>query len=432
MNSHESADQSAETRVSSGVSPNEKLNIAIIGVGGRGRRNMEAMKDENIVALCDVNEHELAAASERFPKAKTYVDWRRCLEQKDLDAVVCSTIDHTHAIINVWAMNRGLHVFSEKPLGNSVHEARVVRETYLKNKDKLATQMCIQRHVFPNMARVSELVHDGAIGTPREVHLWCQRRPVMENYLPSSGKVPSHIHWDLWLGPVAHHPFNETYVKPRERGSRCLTWNIYWDFGSGQLGDMGSHTMDIAWWALDLGRPVSAECEGPPLHPDSVPNWVVAQWDHPANDWRPEIKVHWHDGGKMPEMPSSAFNGGEIGHGALFKGDKGSLVCDYRNRYLMPVEDGDMTYYTPRAPEEVIPPSPGHYEEWIQACKTGSPTRTDFDYSGTLVEQNQLALVAYRVGRKLEYDPETGTCPNCPEADKFLRKEYRDGWVLNG
>ena len=413
-----------------GTSPNEKLNIAVVGTGGRGRANMNSVRGENIVALCDVNEEELAAAAREFPAARTYVDWRECLEQKDLDAVVCSTVDHTHAMINVWAMNRGLHVFCEKPLANSVYDARVVRETYLKHKGKLATQMCVQRHTIPNMARVSELIHDGAIGVPSDVHLWCGRQPEVANYLPDGGPAPANVHWDLWLGPSAPHPYNETYVKPRERGSRCLTWNIYWDFGSGQLGDMGSHIMDIAWWALDLGRPTSAKCEGSELHPDSVPNWVVAQWDHPANDWRPAVKVHWYDGGKRPEMPSAAFSADGMAFGALFRGDQGCLVCDFNSRYLM--LNGDMTYYRSRTPETLIPPSPGHAEEWLLACKTGSPTRTDFDYSGTLVEQNLLALVADRVGRDLEYDPETGTCPNCPEADRYIRPPYRDGWVLDG
>ncbi len=412
-----------------GKSPSEKLNLAIIGVGGRGRANMNSVSSENIVALCDVNEEELAKASEQFPDAKTYVDFRECLQQQDIDGVVCSTIDHTHAMVCVWAMNRDMHVFCEKPLGNSVYEARVVRRKYLEKKDKLATQMCVQRHTIPNMARVSELIHDGAIGTPSEVHLWCQRQPIIDNYLPDQGAPPPNIHWDLWLGPAPYHPYNETYVKPRERGSRCLTWNIYWDFGSGQLGDMGSHDMDIAWWALDLGSPISCRCEGSAFHPDSVPSWVTAEWEHPANDWRPPVKVFWYDGGKLPEMPSKLFNAEALGNGALFKGDKGCLICDFNSRVLL--MNDNMMHYTPRTPDTLIPPSPGHAEEWIEACKTGKPTRTDFDYSGTLVEQNQLALVAYRMGKKLEYDPETGTCPNCPEATPYICKPYREGWVLD-
>lgn len=409
----------------------DKLNLAVIGVGGRGRRNLESVSGENIVALCDVNGTELDHASAQFPDARTYADFRECLTQEtDLDGVVCSTVDHTHAIICVWALNRNLHVFCEKPLGNSVHEARVVRETYLEKRDRLATQMCVQRHTIPNMARVSELIHDGAIGSPREVHLWCGRKPIAAPYLPDEGPPPPGIHWDLWLGPSPYHPYNETYVKPRERGARCLTWNIYWDFGSGQLGDMGSHIMDIAWWALDLGRPTRVAAQGAPFHPDCVPNWIVAEWDHPANDWRPDIKVHWYDGGRRPEMPTPAWNADAMNFGALFKGDDGCLLCDFQNRYLW--LKNDLRSYRQRTAETLIPPSPGHVEEWILACKTGCPTRTDFDYSGTLVEQNLLALAAYRAGEELVYDPDTGTCPNCPAIQSWLDRPYRDGWVLDG
>ncbi|MBN2132791.1 MAG: Gfo/Idh/MocA family oxidoreductase, partial [Sedimentisphaerales bacterium] len=223
-----------------GNSPNEKLNIAVIGVGGRGGANLNGVKAENIVALCDVNEQNLGAAAERFPQAKTYVDWRKCLDQKNIDAVVCSTTDHTHAFVNVWAMNRGKHVYCEKPLANSVHEARVVRETYLKNKGKLATQMGTQIHASDNYRRMVELIRRGAIGTVKKAHVWCSRMPAGGSYLPDAGPVPDHLHWDLWIGPSTYHPYNPKYF------GGCLAWNRFWDFGSGQIGDMGSHMMDMA------------------------------------------------------------------------------------------------------------------------------------------------------------------------------------------
>jgi predicted dehydrogenase len=418
--------------LAAGNSPNEKLNIAIIGCGGRGRSNTGSFKGENIVALCDVNEIELEKSAKQYPKAKTYFDWRKCLEQEDIDAVVCSTIDHTHAFVANWALNRDLHVYCEKPLGNSVEEARVVRDTYLSKKGKIATQMGVQRHAIPNMARVAELIRDGAIGTPEEVRLWCGRKPEMRPYYPDAGAPPKHIHWDLWVGPSPMHAFNPAYVEPRKKGARCLTWNVFWDFGSGQIGDMGSHIMDIAWWALDLGSPTSCKCDGPEFNTDSVPNWIVAEWDHPANDWRPAVKVHWYDGGKQPGMPSKVFNGDSMGDGAVFKGDKGYLVANFGNRYIMPTK-GDMTHYEPRKKEDVHPTVKSHHAEWIEACKTGKPTRTDFDYSGTMIEQNMLALVAYRFpGKTLDYDPKTMSATNCPEADQYIRKTYREGWVLNG
>ncbi|MCX7013750.1 MAG: Gfo/Idh/MocA family oxidoreductase [Candidatus Sumerlaeota bacterium] len=354
--------------LAAGQSPSEKLNIAFIGCGGRARQNIDNFADENIVALCDPNAERTAWFAEKFPQAKIFEDWRKCLDMKGIDAVVQQPPDHHHAFINVWAMNRGMHVYSEKPLANSVQEARLVRETYLKHKGKLAMQMGVQRHAIPNMARVSELIRDGAIGVPREVRLWCGRTPKGGDYLPDGGPVPATLNWDLWIGPSPVHPYNPEYAK-----GNCLKWNRFWDFGSGQMGDMGSHIMDIAWWGLDLGQPTSCECEGSEFSPATVPTWITAKWEHPANDWRPAVEVYWYDGGKMPGMPSKAFNADAIkSNGAIFKGDKGYLVCDFGSRYLMPTK-GDMTQYKPRNAENVIPDSPGHHQEWINACKTGSP-----------------------------------------------------------
>ncbi len=411
-----------------GQSPNEKLNIAVIGVGGRGRSNMNNVKQENIVALCDVNAQNLAKAAEQFPGAKTYEDWRRCLEQKDIEAVVCSTADHTHAFVNVWAMNRGKHVYCEKPLANSVHEAHVVRQTYLKHKDKLATQMGTQIHASDNYRRMVELIRHGAIGTPSEVRIWCSRTPKGGPYLPGGAPVPDHINWDLWIGPSPFHPYNPEYFK-----GGCLGWNPYRDFGSGQIGDMGSHMIDMAYWGFDLGLPTTCKAEGTEVHTDTCPQWLKAEWDHPANDWRPAVKVYWYDGGKKPGMPVKAFNRDGLFKGALFRGDKGWLLADYGLRILMPRQnEADMTHYTSPKSTELIPPSIGHHKEWIVACKTGKPTTCNFDYSGAMIEHNLLALVAHQVGMKLEYDSRQVKATNCPEADQYIRKTYRSGWVLNG
>ena len=407
-----------------GNSPNEKLNIAVIGVAGQGGANMNNVKSENIVALCDVNAKNLAKAANQFPKAKTYSDWRKCLDQKNIEAVVCSTTDHTHAFVNVWAMNRGMHVYCEKPLANSVHEAHVVRQTYLKNKNKLATQMGTQIHASDNYRRMVELIRQGAIGTVKDARVWCSRIPRGGSYLPEVKPIPDHINWDLWTGPSPYHPYNPGYF------GGCLAWNIFWDFGSGQIGDMGSHMMDMAYWALDLKLPTTCKAEGTPVSTDTCPQWLTAEWDHPANDWRPAVKVYWYDGGKKPGMPSDAFDREKLFKGVIFKGDKGWLVADYGWRILM--LRGDMTHYESPKSEDLIPPSPGHHREWLIGCKTGKPTLCNFDYSGALIESNMLALAAYRVGKKLEYDAKNMKATNCPEADKYLRKTYRQGWVLNG
>ncbi len=406
-----------------GAAPNDKLNIAVIGVGGRGAANLDGVKSENIVALCDVNENNLAEVAKRFPQAKTYTDWRRCLEQKDIDAVVCSTTDHTHAHISTWALNRGKHVYCEKPLANSVHEARTVREAYLKQQGKVATQMGTQIHASDNFRRVVELIQRGAIGTVSECHVWCTRLPEGGSYLPDGGPVPAHIHWDLWIGPSPFHPYNPGYL------GGCLAWNRFWDFGSGQIGDMGSHMLDLAYWALDLRFPTTCEAAGPEVNPDTCPQWFTATWDHPATATRPAVKVFWYDGGKKPEFPTNLLNRDELFKGLLFKGDKGWLLADYD--YRMMWLNGDMTHYNPAA-KEMIPPSPGHYEEWITACKTGKPTTCNFDYSGALIEHNLLALVAYRCGRKLEWDAAALKATNCSEADQYIRKTYRQGWPLIG
>jgi predicted dehydrogenase len=406
--------------------PSNKLNVAVIGVAGRGGANLGGVRSENIVALCDVDKNRLGKAAQKFPNAKTYEDWRRCLDQKDIDAVVCSTTDHTHAFVNVWAMNRGKHVYCEKPLANSVHEARTVRKTYLKNRDKLATQMGTQMHSTDNFRRVVELIRAGAIGTPKTVHVWCSRKPRGGSYLPAEGDPPDHLNWDLWIGPSPMHPYNPGYV------SGCLRWNRFWDFGSGQIGDMGSHMMDMAFWALDLRFPTSCEAEGTPVSSDTCPVWMKAKWMHPANDWRPEVEVRWYDGGKKPGVPTALIDreSKSMFKGLIFYGNKGHLMADYGYRLLLP--RGDMTHYTSPKPEDLIPPSKGHHKEWIDACKTDKKTLCNFDYSGALIENNLLSLVAYRVGKKIEWDAENLKAKNCPEADRYIHKKYRDGWVLNG
>jgi len=407
-----------------GQSPNNKLNIAVIGVRGRGGANLNGVKGENIVALCDVNANNLAAAAKQHPRAKTYVDWRKCLDQKDIDAVVCSTTDHTHAFVNVWALNRGKHVYCEKPLANSVEEASMVRKAYLKNNGKVATQMGTQIHASDNYRRMVELIRGGAIGDVKRAHIWCSRTPQGGGYLPEVKPIPDNINWDLWVGPSPMHPYNPGYI------GGCLKWNRFWDFGSGQIGDMGSHMMDMAYWALDLRFPTTCQADGSPVSTDTCPTEMTASWDHPANDWRPAVKVNWYDGGRKPGMPSPVFARDKMFKGVIFNGEKGFLVADYGYRMVM--LKGDMTHYQSPKPEELIPPSPGHHAEWIIGCKTGKPTLCNFDYSGAMIEHNMLALVAYRVGKKLEWDTKSLKATNCPEADQYIRKTYRKGWVLNG
>jgi len=414
------------------AAPGNKLNIALIGTWGRAHAFIDTLKDENVVALCDVDENHLAFAAERFPNAKHYADWRKCLEQKDIEAVICATPDHTHAFIANWAMNRGLHVYCEKPLGNSVEEVRVVRAKYLRNKHKLATQVGTQRHAIENFNRVRELIRDGAIGTLTSARAWGNRQIRRDGYLPAEGTPPKTLNYDLWLGPSPYHPYNPGYFAGKP-GANCLNWNMYWDFGSGQVGDMGSHTMDLAWNAIDAGLPTSAQAKGDPYNPDVTPVKLEMTFEHPANDWRPAILVFWHQGGAMPISPKPYVDLNKIGHGVMFKGTEGFVMADFDSRVILPLgKNADFTYYQPRPKAKQIPPL-GHFvREWIDACKGDLKTSCNFDYNGTMTEQMHLGLVAFRVGKKIEYDGAAGHVTNCTEAEDLLKRTYRQGWTLEG
>ena len=419
-------------RVFGADAPGRKLNIALIGVWGRALAHYKALEGENVVALCDINEKRLGGAAAKFPRAKHYVDWRECLEQKDIEAVMICTADHTHAFVANWALNRGLHVYCEKPLANSVEEARVVRANYLRNRKKVATQVGTQRHAYENFNRVRELIRDGAIGELQQVSAWGNRQLRRPGYLPAAGEPPSDFHWDLWLGPSPSHPYNPDYFSGGA-GMNCLQWNMYWDFGTGQVGDMGSHTMDLAWNGIDAGLPTSAEARGEAYNPEVSPVYLEMHFEHPANAWRPGIKVSWYQGGAMPASPAPWVDLNKIGHGAMFEGSKGALVAEFNARLLIPFGNAaDMTYYRPRAKADLLPPLGDFQGEWINACKGNLKTSCDFDYNGTMIEQLMLGLVAYRVGKKLQYDGATGTVTNCPEAEPLLRRTYRPGWKLNG
>jgi predicted dehydrogenase len=398
-------------------SPNERLNIGIIGVSHRGADNLKGVSSENIVALCDIDGNYLAETKKHFPKAKTFDDWRKLNEFKEIDAVVISTTDHTHAPASVMAMRLGKHVYCEKPLGHDVHEARIVAETY--RKSKVATQMGTQIHAENNFRRVVELIQTGAIGLVREAHVWCGRVSGPAKRPKDMPPVPSNLHWDLWLGPAPDRPYHPSYLPGN------LTWNRWWDFGNGTLGDMGSHLIDLPFWALNLRFPSAVEAEGPPADRDICPAWMIVRWDHPADKDRPALKVIWYHGGKRPDAPAGV-DLGKWSNGILFVGDKGQLLADY-GRYVLLPEDKFRDF---KAPQPSIPASLGHYQEWIHACKTGAPTLCNFDYSGALIEHNLLGNVAYRVGKKLEWDPEKLKATNCPAADEFIRREYRKGWAL--
>jgi predicted dehydrogenase len=416
--------------------PGNRLNVALIGAHGRATAHYGTLKDENVVAICDVNRLSIAHASKEFPKAKVYEDWRKCLDHPGLDAVLCCSPDHTHAFIANWALNRDLHVYMEKPLAITVNEARTVRETYLRKKHKLATQVGMQRHALNNFNRVRERIHDGVIGNLKEAYAWGSRQIPKPGYLPGGHKVPPTLNWDLWLGPSPFHPYHPDYFSAESPGANCLNWNMYWDFGIGQMGDMGSHTMDIVWNVIDAELPtkVTSRTEEA-LNPDVTPVNLTTSMMLPANNWRDVIRCTWYQGGAMPRTPLYWNDLEKITHGAMFKGDRGFLITNFSRHVIAPdARSGDMSYYKPRPKDEMLPDVGNFQKQWTAACKNGKPAETacNFEYSANMIENMCLGLAAFRAGTPLEYDAAKGVVTNNAGANQYLTKPYREGWTMNG
>ena len=340
------------------TAPSNKLNIALIGVWGRGTAHYASLKTENVVAICDVNELRTKEALQIFPKAKPYWDWRKLMDQKDVEAVIICTADHHHAFIANWALNRDMHVFCEKPLGICIDEVRTVRGNYLKRKAKVATQHGTQRHAFPNFERLRELVMDGAIGDLKTVHSWDARRLPRPGYPAGEGQPPSFLQYEQWIGPSPYHPYSPQYFGGSS-GLNCLFWNMYRDFGVGQMGDMGAHTMDLVWNVVDAGAPSGIDIDwdvSDKYDPNICPVKLKAIFDHPANGWRGPVKLVWYQGGLKPDTPKSYVDISRVGNGAIFEGTKGSIFADFTSRVIIPNnDDGDFTYYKRRSKEELLP-----------------------------------------------------------------------------
>lgn len=400
-----------------GASANDKLNIGVIGVAGRGGANLQGVSKENIVALCDVDENNLAAAAKNFPEARTYHDFRRLIDQKNIDAIVISTPDHTHAVAAVAALRTGRHVYCEKPLTRTISECRIV--TDLARKQKRVTQIGTQVHAEKNYRRVVELIQSGAIGEVREVHVWVSTTYGGSDLPKEQPPVPPHLHWDLWLGPVWPRPYSPEFAP--------FKWRNWWAFGGGALADFGCHFMDLPHWALKLRHPSSVEVvDGPPVHPESVPPWLIVRYQYPAREKQPPVELTWYHGGKKPRLELPSESGAKWNSGVLFVGEKGQVLSDYGKHLLLPEEKfADFT-----RPQPFIPDSIGHHQEWITACKTGGSTTCAFDYSGPLTEAALLGNVAYRVGKKLEWDQKRLRATHCREADQFIQHQYREGWKI--
>lgn len=401
-------------------SPNERLAIGVIGLEHQGRYNWGELAKTNaeIVALCDVNEDWSGGAREKFPKATFFKDYRKLLESKGLDAVLIATPDHHHASAAYRALQAGLHVYCEKPLTHDVWEARLLAET--AKKQKRVTQMGTQIHAGENYRRVVELVQSGAIGPVKEVHVWVGKGWGGTGTRPTEKPpVPSKLDWDLWLGPVVNpRDYHPAYTE----GGK---WRSWWDFGGGTLADMACHYCDLPFWALKLRHPTKIKATGPEVNPEMCAVWTKVEYDFPARGELPAVKLTWYDGGKRPERLQQDAPDWK-GDGVLFVGEKGNLISGYGTHRLLP----EKTFRDFVPPAKTIPASIGHHKEWVEACKTGSATTCNFDYSGALTEAVLLGVVSFRTGKTIEWDAATLTPKNCPEAQKLIRREYRKGWEI--
>jgi predicted dehydrogenase len=407
------------------VAPMDRVRVAIVGVAGQGGWNLnEVVRTDlaDIVALCDVDEDRAAPVRRKFPQARFYDDYRRMLEQKDIQAVLVATPDHHHAFAAVGAMRAGKHVYCEKPLAHSVHEVRVMMETAARNK--VVTQMGTQIHAGNNYRRVVEIIQAGVLGQVRRVHVWCERRPDPMVRAKES-QPPKALHYDLWLGPAPARSY-----PPYRFGGHGIhfDWRWWWDFGGGVLADMACHFMDLPHWALNLRQPTTIAAEGRVTYQgdNNMPDLLQVDYEYPARGSQPPVHLTWYNGQPGPDLNGKVRHAGYT-NGVLFEGDKGNLIADYGKHRLLP-EDRFKDFQPPRPS---IPASVGHHREWLQAIRGGGQTTCNFDYSGALAETVLLGNVAYRAGGgKLHYDAKTGRVSGNSGAEQYLRREYRRGWTL--
>ena len=444
------------------VPPSETVNVAGIGVGGQGTGDLKRLVDTkavNVVAVCDPDPRRTAALLKQYPSAKAFADYRKMLDEvKGADGVVVATPDHHHAFASMEAIRRGKHVYCEKPLTHSVWEARRLAEA--AREAKVATQMGNQGQATAETRLLCETVWSGAIGPVREVHLWTDRpnRGLAGEYWPqgvdrpaSSPAAPADLAWDLWVGPAPERAFDPAY--------HPFKWRGWWDFGTGALGDIGCHSMDPIFRALKLGHPTSVQASSTRVNKETFPLGSTVTYQFPARPAdvqatnahvrglsgqdaggieMPAVKLVWYDGGLRPPRPEGLPAGDPMGdNGRLLIGDHGFVLGSSPG-----AGRGDVVYPAslrdgrPREPRH-LPPSPGHYQEWVDACRGGPAAGSNFDWAGPLTEAVLLGNVALRpelreplTKQRLTWDPAAMRFAELPEAAAFLRREYRAGWTL--
>jgi predicted dehydrogenase len=406
--------------------PSNKLNIAGVGIGGMGTGDVKSCASDNIVALCDVDSRRTTAMLKEFPGAKVYSDFRKMLEtQKDIDAVIIATPDHNHAVISMMAIKMGKHVHCQKPLTHWPGEARRIAQA--AKEAKVATQMGNQGQAGEEPRLLAELIWSGAIGTVREVHAWSNRYPPISprgvRRPADKPPVPEELNWDLWLGPAPERPYHPCY--------HPFSWRGWWDFGTGVLGDIGCHELSAVFKALKLGHPTVVEaCSSnhqcpPEIANETAPLSSITRYTFPAAGDRAAVTITWWDGGMKTPRPDELEPDRKFceDDGRLVVGDKGKIfghriIPDSRAREV-------------GKPPQVLPRSPGHYKEWIDACKGGKPAGSNFvDHAGLLAEVVLLGNIAIRTKEKLLWDGAAGRFTNSEAANKMLLPPYRQGWSL--
>ena len=425
---------------------NDKVNIACIGVGGKGDSDSSdaASCGGNIVALCDVDAGNLDHKAQQFPNAKKYNDYRKLLEEmdKEIDAVTVSTPDHNHGVAGIRAMKMGKHCFCQKPLTQTVYEARTMRG--LAGEKKLATQMGNQGSASSGLRRAVEVVQAGIIGKPTELHVW-SNRPIWPQALErpaGQDQVPASLNWDAWLGPAAERPFKSGVY-------HGFKWRGWYDFGTGALGDMACHTVNMPFRALKLGYPTVVECElASRMYPETFPKTARIRFEFPEREGLPPLKFWWYDGNPgdplKPLRPNAgtakeviATMGNLPESGALIIGDQGKLFSpdDYGERFFLAMKGQEefkpgAQHEAATAVPESIPRSPGHMQEWIRMIKEGTPAYSNFDIAAYLAEVILLGCIALRMGEgvRMEWDGPNMKSTNLPEAERFVRRHNRPGW----
>jgi predicted dehydrogenase len=432
--------------------PSGKINLAFIGTGGQGIVNLKRLLDFpeiHVIAVCDVNEisdysefyfggfggreparqiaeqsYAKQQPSGTYKGVDTYIDFRTMLqERKDIDAVLVATCDHVHAVASMAAMKLGKHVYCEKPLTNTVYEARKLGEA--AREYKVATQMGNQGQASEGTRLMCEWIWDGAIGPVREVLAWTDRPggrwPQGVERPTETPPVPKTLNWDMWLGLAPYRPYHPIYLPFRWRG--------WCDFGTGSLGDMGCHVLDPVFRALKLGHPTSVSAECTAFNRDSYPTASTIYYEFPARGDMPPVKLTWYDGGRLPPRPEELEAGRRMPEsGTIFVGDKGKIISDEYSGAPRIIPESKMKAY--KVPPKTLPRSIGHHNEWVEACKGGKQPGSNFEFASLMTQVVLLGNVALRAGKKLSWDGANMKVTNVPEANEYLHRPYRDGWTL--